>query len=1257
MNTSWIDGFISLADHQYETGLNRLEDVSLGAGQNSIVNTILEHKAVLNDGSFLDSLEDSQNYGRLLISAETLSRWKDLETQNLEESGVSYLNDLVCTAVSTNSVKHLPVITTQRSDLRMVLEKVPDILDAIAEDLLSRISVDNSAIESTVKILMQVKSINVLKDRFSGESGADLKINPSLLAKETFPVLANLLKSYYHFDMNHENQLNLWLLTRTIAREVNCFNVAKDLAYTLNSPIDYPDIEVIDSIESKRLELVQSKLGSNFLELVAVCREDGGKKYSANVRQIQAKALLACSKHVPEINWDVDFDTVIASLGGNMENISESCLNLATSISPDFGKAWLLRAQFSYSQGLALVDEVRLKRFVSLKRSFDEIHTLVNYPEIALSEFTSKIASVFVVELADQTTSKSSSGYQKGQLQKNLESAFSFISSKCSEAITLALQDLKATIVSHFKEAVMGYFKFLELDSLNANANTQTNVVLRLLRVLTTYDEEFEEEFRMQFTRSPVQPWLTVIPQLFACLGHSSPVVGNAIVPLLVRIAKEAPELIVYYYVVGTRSARVIRSPSLQKLYDQIKTGLNPTYTEHIGHLLDEFQKVTVLWEEIWFNKLTYLNSEAPKRLHQFGVEMSRLKSHPAMKSTIDIKEKYRILLFPVISAIERLLKETIEMSATTNHEMWFTTSYKDRILTALNRLREPVDLGSTKGLWEPFVQIMNDINKDFQQNRHLQLFNLSAKLQHLATLSVPLPVSGITADKLIIERFGEQVRILPTKTKPKRIEIITSNGTCRPFLLKGLEDLRLDERIQQTLKVANSLLQTDKQSRTRNLNARTYDIFPLGDHFGMIEWIDNVSQLFSIFKRWQMRDFAVRTSLSGKEGEVLQRPHEMFNTKLAVALKKHGVARNVSRRDWPSHVLTGVFKELCNETPNNLVKSELWAASPSADLWWEKTVTFSRSMGVNSILGYLIGLGDRHLDNIMVDCKKGEVVHIDYNVCFEKGLRLRVPENVPFRLTQNLVGAMGVGGIEGVFRISCNLTLGVLQNNKDVLLALLDSFVYDPIVDWAIDDEALEGKLEVLNLNVKFMWSRIAENKDDIVEAVQSLPQSAAYVYREMQNFVERSSRNHDIQKEIDLLTSEMKDLEIGGRVVKVETDETMLREELKSALNDSGVWYSKHQMAIAAILNPQLDEYLSSLNVNTSLVMDHLLTAASIETDEFDQRLLEVIEARERHLQLLYQRLKAYQVLVAPIVNGLLAQDLRQKVVQVLSGFGQSS
>jgi PI-3-kinase-related kinase SMG-1 len=64
---------------------------------------------------------------------------------------------------------------------------------------------------------------------------------------------------------------------------------------------------------------------------------------------------------------------------------------------------------------------------------------------------------------------------------------------------------------------------------------------------------------------------------------------------------------------------------------------------------------------------------------------------------------------------------------------------------------------------------------------------------------------------------------------------------------------------------------------------------------------------------------------------------------------------------------------------------------------------SFSGSVAVMSIVGYILGLGDRHLDNILVDFSSGDIVHIDYNVCFDKGLRLKIPEIVPFRLTHTI--------------------------------------------------------------------------------------------------------------------------------------------------------------------------------------------------------------------------------------------------------------
>jgi PI-3-kinase-related kinase SMG-1 len=83
------------------------------------------------------------------------------------------------------------------------------------------------------------------------------------------------------------------------------------------------------------------------------------------------------------------------------------------------------------------------------------------------------------------------------------------------------------------------------------------------------------------------------------------------------------------------------------------------------------------------------------------------------------------------------------------------------------------------------------------------------------------------------------------------------------------------------------------------------------------------------------------------------------------------------------------------------------------------------------------------------------KVIHVDYNVCFEKGKSLRVPEKVPFRMTQNIEKACGFTGVEGLFRISCEEILRILRHGRETLLTLLEAFVYDPLIDWTHSEEA----------------------------------------------------------------------------------------------------------------------------------------------------------------------------------------------------------
>jgi len=62
------------------------------------------------------------------------------------------------------------------------------------------------------------------------------------------------------------------------------------------------------------------------------------------------------------------------------------------------------------------------------------------------------------------------------------------------------------------------------------------------------------------------------------------------------------------------------------------------------------------------------------------------------------------------------------------------------------------------------------------------------------------------------------------------------------------------------------------------------------------------------------------------------------------------------------------------------------------------------------SMVGYVLGLGDRHPSNLMLGRISGKIMHIDFGDCFEVAMtREKFPEKIPFRLTRMLINAMEV--------------------------------------------------------------------------------------------------------------------------------------------------------------------------------------------------------------------------------------------------------
>ena len=65
----------------------------------------------------------------------------------------------------------------------------------------------------------------------------------------------------------------------------------------------------------------------------------------------------------------------------------------------------------------------------------------------------------------------------------------------------------------------------------------------------------------------------------------------------------------------------------------------------------------------------------------------------------------------------------------------------------------------------------------------------------------------------------------------------------------------------------------------------------------------------------------------------------------------------------------------------------------PDPCKWYSARLAFVHTSAVMSMIGFILGLGDRHGENLLIDEKCGDAFHVDFNLLFNKGEFLAVPE------------------------------------------------------------------------------------------------------------------------------------------------------------------------------------------------------------------------------------------------------------------------
>ncbi|ODA83274.1 hypothetical protein RJ55_01786 [Drechmeria coniospora] len=279
----------------------------------------------------------------------------------------------------------------------------------------------------------------------------------------------------------------------------------------------------------------------------------------------------------------------------------------------------------------------------------------------------------------------------------------------------------------------------------------------------------------------------------------------------------------------------------------------------------------------------------------------------------------------------------------------------------------------------------------------------------------------AFSRDVVTIQCFLDEVLVLSSLAKPRRLTARGSDGKSYMLLIKPKDDLRTDQRLMEFNGIINRSLKRDADSSRRQLYIRTYAVVPLNEECGIIEWVPGIRT---------MREILLNIYNSQKIYPDYQMLKQLMDEASLSDSKSRIFSDDVLGRFPP--VLPMWFIQ---QFPN-----------PSA--WFAARLRYTRSCAVMSMVGTILGLGDRHGENVNLEEGNGGIFHVDFNCLFDKGLTFLKPERVPFRLTHNMVAAMGIYGYEGPFRKSSELTLSILRQQEETLMTILEAFIYDPTLD-----------------------------------------------------------------------------------------------------------------------------------------------------------------------------------------------------------------
>ncbi|XP_045782102.1 uncharacterized protein LOC123878815 [Maniola jurtina] len=315
--------------------------------------------------------------------------------------------------------------------------------------------------------------------------------------------------------------------------------------------------------------------------------------------------------------------------------------------------------------------------------------------------------------------------------------------------------------------------------------------------------------------------------------------------------------------------------------------------------------------------------------------------------------------------------------------------------------------------------QILSSIQSELKDTRKdiLYLSHLCPALTHELERDDNMSKLLCLKRGVYVAKFEEKISVfVDSIRRPTLVRCRLSDGSVARCIVKCGERSRPHCAAMRLLAAV--------QPRTDGRVRAGYYVTPLSEDCGLIQYLEDHERFKALIKTTCDVDGLVSTIRRSNDSELILSPNNSLQT----------------------------FEQLCAKIPAYLLRSAIEATCVTLQDFIVKKKNFLESLCDMTVLSYLYGIGDRHLENMMYSIQDGGACHVDAGAILQYG-GMELP---PARLTRNILAVCDFTVIESRLQTA----LSHVRDSRELLVpAITVSF------KWMGDSEFMDKLPHIKNL------------------------------------------------------------------------------------------------------------------------------------------------------------------------------------------------